>query len=322
MVLIFSLLLTFAGAQETSAPPIPETSAVEANPAHHVVRRLAVFPIFIEDHRKEADAAWWSVREFLSTTQKFLVATKRLMTQKDVYQARKTIAPTDVILLSKVLDADCVISIYVNNQTLKMSAYSGEDGFLLWENSININPSIPTAKQIESLSTKLAKDFMASFPYQGFQILDPLIGKAVYEEGDVLLAKIDVGAKSAVQVGEQVQWLGIERQSSKALFQGGAALKIYAEGSIVKVENQTALVEIKRTTDVKLLGEKSLISIPSEFSRLQTEYALIDQSAPRVTTLMLNSPMYPTETKSSQSKPLLTALASVASLVAMVLLAF
>lgn len=322
MGILLSLLLYFSFAQNTTLEKPAESTETESSTVHGVVRRIAVFPLAVEENRKEADAAWWTVREFLASTQRFLVATKRLMSQKDVFQPRKALPPTDVILLAKILDADCVISTYKTNDSLKMAAYSGSDGFLLWENSIAINPSLPVGKQLESVSLKLVRDFLATIPYQGFQIVDPLVGKSTYEEGDITLARIDMGAKANVQVGETVHWLEIERQNSKALFQGGGALKIFAEGSVVKVENQTALIEIKRMTDVKRLTEKSLISIPNEYSRVHAQFAMTDSSAPKVSTLMLSSPMYPTETKSTQSRPLLTSLASVASLVALLLLAF
>ncbi len=320
-------------AQEPTTPPPPIDTTyttkkieinddVEAPVTHQIVRRLALFPLAIDEYKKEADAAWWGIREFFANSQRFLVATKRLMSQKDVFQPRKAIVPTDVILLAKVLDADCIISTFVNKNSLKMIAYDGDDGFPLWEKSLPFNASLPVEKQVESLSMKLAKDFIASLPYQGFQIVDPLIGKPVYEEGDVNLAKVDIGAKAQAQVGEQVQWITIERQSSAPLFQGGGLVRVLAEGEIIKTENQTVLVEIKRVNDVKQLIEKSLVSIPSESARLHTLYAIEEPGRPKISTLMLAQPMHPTETKSSQARPLLTSLASVAGLVALILLAF
>ncbi len=99
---------------------------------HEVVRRVAFFPFETDDeYKKDAEAGWSSVREFLSNTNRFYVATKKLMVQNDVFQPRHTILNTDAILLGKLLEADCIISTILTKTEMKMFAYSGVDGFIL-----------------------------------------------------------------------------------------------------------------------------------------------------------------------------------------------
>ncbi len=287
---------------------------------HEVVRRLAFFPFETdEEYKKEAESGWASAREFLMDTKRFYVASKKLMIQKDVYQPRHTIINTDAILLGKLLDADCIVSTFVTKTEIKMFAYSGIDGFILWQNSVSLNPSLPVNKQLEPLSLKLTQDFLASMPYQGFQIIDPLIGKAVFEEGDISLAKVDVGAKFGIQIGDTVQWLRIRRLNSNPLFQGGGEYRVVAEGEVTKIEKETLLVQIKRAVDIKSLDKKNLVSFPTETANLQSRYALAKEKS--VSPTLLSEPLYPTETSSTKSKPLVTSVVSIGSIAALLLLA-
>src|SRR5690606_11007758 len=101
---------------------------------------------------------------------------------------------------------------------------------------IEINSSRPISKQIEDLAVALTRDFLATLPYQGFQIVDPINQEPIIEEGQNLLARIDVGAKSLAKPGQNIQWLEINRQSPAPLFQGGGQFKVIAEGEVLKTE--------------------------------------------------------------------------------------
>ena len=62
---------------------------------------------------------------------------------------------------------------------------------------------------------KLIQDFVASVPYQGFQIVDPLIAKPVFEEGRAMFAKVEVGKDAQIQKGDPVQWIRLSGSTSK-----------------------------------------------------------------------------------------------------------
>lgn len=291
--------------------------------SHEIIRRIVVFPLDTNgEYRKDADLAWWKIREFLSDQQRFLVATKRFMEQNEVFQPRKTLLISDVILLGKLLESDCLITTYVENKKLYMSAYSGQDGLLLWRKQIEINASKPISLQLEDLSTRLIKDFMASLPYQGFQIVDPLDQKPLIEEGSTIMARVDVGAISAAAPGQKVQWLEIDRSSTQPLFQGGSQIKVIAEGEVIKNENQVLTVEIQRVKDLKLLKKKSLVSIPDEYKRIYDAYAIRSARDIKPSLNLLSEPMTDAKEQNEETRPLLVALTSIANIVVAILLAF
>lgn len=308
--------------KEDSSPITDDQILKDTN--HSVIRRIVIFPIFTNnDFRQEADLAWWKVREFLSEQQRFLVATKRFMQQKEVDQPRKQLSIADAIFLAKTLDSDCLITAFIDKNSLQMQAYSALDGQLLWKNSLEFTQAQPIRVQLETLSKKLIQDFLASIPYQGFQIVDPLSPKPLVEEGETIMAKADVGAKSSATQGQKVQWIEIHRTSSAPLFQGGAQIQVIAEGEILSNENQVLTIEIKRARDLKDLDKKSLILIPDEVKRLYNAYA-IRKSTENIdpNLALLSDKMKDTREATGGPRPLLVALTAIGNVIAALLLAF
>ncbi len=315
LLVIIAVLITFVSIQQIKAQDQTEQQ-------HQVIRRLVVFPIHTNgNYKKEADLAWWKVREFLSEQQRFLVATKRFMEQNDVFQPRKALVISDVILLSKVLDSDALITSYYEDRTLYMQAYAANDGQLLWKKQIEINSSRPISKQIEGLSLNLIQDFLATIPYQGFQIVDPINQAPIIEEGQNLLARVDVGAKSSAQPGQKVQWLEIDRSSPAPLFQGGGQYRVIAEGEVLQNENQVVTVQIHRLKDIKLLTGQAMVSIPDESKRLSSAYAIRNAKEIQPNLTLLTEPMIDAKKASNEARPLLVALTSIANIVVAILLA-
>lgn len=304
-----------------TAEDLPTPVVSDDKISHEVVRRIVVFPLDTDgEFKKESDLAWWKIREFLSEQQRFLVATKRYMQQNEVFQSRKNLLISDVILLAKLLESDCLITTYLENKKLYMNAYSGQDGLLLWKKSIDITSSKPISQQLEELSAKLIQDFYASLPYQGFQIVDPLNQEPLHEEGNAIIARIDVGAKSSAVAGQKVQWLEIERGSPLPLFQGGAKVRIIAEGDVLKNDNQVLTVEVKRVKDLKLLEKKSIITILDEKKRISDIYAIKSSKEIQPNLTMLSEPMVDAREKSEEARPLLVALSAIANIVVALLL--
>jgi hypothetical protein len=294
---------------------------VRAENDHLLVRRIAAFPVQAPAaFSAGAERAWWKIREELTSNRRFLIASKQFMIRKEVFQPRGEMEEADAVILGKLLDANAMIVTYLKDRQLTMIAYSGVNGMTLWRNSVALHPSLPVGEQLEPSALKLVRDFIASIPYQGFLIVDPLIGKAIYDQGSSTLAKIEVGTDAQVQKGDPVQFVRITGMGP--LFQEGGQMTVIAEGTVVQVESDIVTVEVKRVSDMQLLKEKTAVRLPKEAQRLQESYAFKDKFRRQLGPEMLSADLSPPETESQQHKPLLTTLSAIGSFALMILLAF
>lgn len=286
--------------------------------ADQLVRRLVVFPVDTSSQDLQAgEKAWWKIREELTQNRRFLMASKDFMKRRDVYQPRRELDAASAILLGKHLDSDTLIVSFINKNYLNMIAYSTQNGSILWKKNLALNFAVTVTDQIEGLASKLTKDFIASIPYQGFQILDPIVGKAVYEEGKKQFAKIEVGTDSTVRKGDALQWIRVTGQPP--LFQEGGQVTVLAEGIVEKIENGIVTAEVVRATELQDLKEKTMVRFPTESQRLKENFALQDSP---VLPEIVSSQMKPTAQENGDKKSVVFTISSVASMAAMILLAF
>jgi hypothetical protein len=285
---------------------------------HSLVQKVVVFPISTSQaYVKKADDTWWKMREKLADGRRFLVAKKSFMQQKDVFQPRENLTAPDAILLGKLLDADALVVTELQERKIIFRAFSGRDGFLLWNKELHLHPSLPIDKQLEPATIDLIDQFVASFPYQGHQIIDPLIGKAIYEEGDIRLAKVEVSENLQVKPGDNVNWIQVHRQSNKPLFINGGQVSVIAEGEVVSKDRGVLTVKLNRSKDLNELHKDALIAIPQESQRLQ---ALLDDST-KLSVDVVRTPLKDM-TQKGEDRPLLSALAGIANIALLLLLAF
>ena len=242
----------------------------EAQVDHQLLRRVVVFPIKVEgeqppqlravqskDIETAADDAWWQVREELTASRRFLVASKQFLVKSDVFAPRGELQPADTVILGKLLDAHALITGQLKGRILSMQAYDGSNGVVLWRKESTMHPSLKVSDQFAATARKLINDFIASIPYQGFQQVDPLIGKPLYEEGDVTVAQVDVGVSSKVAAGDPVQWIKVTAFNASPLFQGGAKITVFAEGRVLKLDQGIATVEVLRATKINEIKESN-----------------------------------------------------------------
>jgi len=294
-----------------------------AETEHHLIRRIAVFPIDVPaEFRDDADKLWWDLRELLTKDQRFLVASKNFLIQKDVFQPRTELGPSDVIILGKVLDAHALVTTELKDKVLSMRVYDGEFGRPLWEKSLNLQPSIPVKKQLAPFTEKLARDFLASIPYQGFVVKDSLQDDVVFRAGSSLSLKADVGVESQIDLGDQIQVIRILSDSLKPLFMGHARIEVIAEGRVVAVAKNIIQVDLDRTIDPRLVHEGSLLRAPKEVKRLKESFAIQESLKANVDPEFLSPRILELKQQEAEKKPLVTSLAFIGNLAAFLLLAF
>src|SRR5258708_6486349 len=99
----------------------------------NLMRRWVVFPFDAEAPLKSAaEAAWWKCRERLTSQKKYLVASRQLLIQKDVYQSRRELGPDDVKLLSNLLEADVIVTGFTEGRQFILNVYLAQNGEIFW----------------------------------------------------------------------------------------------------------------------------------------------------------------------------------------------
>ncbi len=293
-----------------------------AQTEHELVQKVSVFPVMAPKNLTDAaEEAWWQVREAMTESKRFLVATKSFLLQKDVYQARGELTPADAIILGKLLDADSMVVTYVQERSLHMKDNEGKNGRVLWQTEFQLQPSLPISSQLAMASKKLVQDFIASIPYQGYVVMDSLKGKPVYDEGGKKFFQADIGLESSLEVGDQVQLVRIYSDSLKPLFTTAAAPEIYAEGTIVKKDREIITVQVNRVTQLSDIKQGSLLRAQKELKRLKELYSL-QQGNLKVGPEMVNPNISDLSNTEDEKKPLAASLSFIANLAIFLLLAF
>lgn len=290
---------------------------------HQIVRRLVVFPFQAPPKLvAKADEAWWQVRQELSQNQIFLLASKQFLSKNEALQARGELQPSDVILLGKLLDAHALVTGVISDHAFTMTVYDASFGLMLWQNHIELQVSRPSEDQVVEAGKKLARDFLASIPYQGFQVIDSLRGKATFEDNDEVRTEVQINPASGIQVGDIAQWIHLYHKSTDPLFQGGGEVKAFAEGKVVLVDKGIATIQLIRATSLSEIKEYTLVRFPKEAERLKVEYALKDSLPGKLSTAIIETPADKMKSVAQERRPLVTTLSFVGSIAAILLLAF
>lgn len=295
----------------------------QAQTNHTLIRRISVFPIKTSSQLVGvAEEAWWELREALTRDKRFLVASKNFLMQKDVYQARENLSPADAIILGKLLDANAMVTTWLEDRTLNMRVYEGEYGRPLWEYQLVLQPSLPVSEQLRPAVVKLVNDFIASMPYHGYVVIDPLKGRPVYQEGRRMLVKAEVGNTAEVDVGDPVQLIRVYSDHLKPLFTHGASIEVFAEGRVVEQTRESLVIELDRVNRASAIEEGTMVRLPRELKRLQQFYSLQDSLKTKIDPEFFSPDMTSAKQNVDETKPLASSLLFIANLAAFFLLAF
>ncbi len=292
----------------------------EARVEHRLLRRVAVFPI-ADANLSNAEESWWQMREALTHEQRFMVASRRFMINRGVFQPRKVLKPADVIILSKILDAQMLMSVFIEERTLKMKVYEGENGYLLWQGDIQFHPAIAINDQLIRVSTMLMNQFISEIPYQGFVIIDDLIGKPVYSSDNEQSVKIFVGKNSKLAVGDPVQFVEISGQVGQSFFNDNPLIDVIAEGNIKELKDDYAFARIEKAKNLADIKAETLVRFPQEISRLKEIYSQGEKSS-NLSAEYLSSEMTDVKENKSDHPSTASALSWITGIVGFILLAF
>lgn len=321
IILILFLVVPAASAHAQSSGRSFESPSNQFT--HQLIRRMVVFPVKADPTlQASVEDAWWQAREELTRSRRFLVASKQFLVKSDVFFPRGELEPADSIILGKLLDAHGLVTLQLIDRRLQMNVFDSSNGVLLWTKSVPLHPSLTVQDQLPSIAKRVVADFVASIPYQGFTITDSLIGRALYEEGSAKLAQVDLGITTGAQLGDLVQWVKLTNANAAPLFQGGGKLTIFAEGKIVRLNQGIATVEVTRAVSPRNIVEYSLVRVPREAERLQTEFSISEAPKTTLTAELVSPETGPMEQLSRERRPLTATLSFVGSIAAFLLLAF
>lgn len=285
------------------------------------VTRFAVFPIYgIEG--KKAEEAWWQAREALTKGQSHYVAERRLMINRGVFDPRKDLKPSDSIILGKILEADALITLSVEDFNLKMSASETESGQILWKGEIPLKSTLLVEDQVGKASLDLMKQFLFDFPYQTFQAKLPDAESYLQEVEGKTFSSILRQADQDIAVGDRVQWVELIGNGQESLFQGGLILSIQAEGRVTELEESITKVEILKLRSPDIFREKAFVRLPDTLVRMQSS---LGDSASRKDFLSreyLAAEIRPVKELKSNTSATASSLSWIASFGILILLAF
>ena len=287
---------------------------------HHLFQKIAVFPIS-DANFSTAEDAWWQIRESLTKEQRFVVASRRFMINRGVFQPRRNLKPADVIILGKILDAEAMLVTYLENRTLKMRVYESENGSSLWESSVELHPAIPLNDQLIKASQKLVQDFILAVPYQGYQVIDSEIEKPFFEIDGQKHVWVFHGSGSSLLVGDPVQWIDVQGEPGKPFFNSNLRVEIIGEGKVVSLKGNLAEVVVDKIRQLSDLKENALVRFPGEMAKLKIQYTGNDHGASLSSEYLSSELKSPKELEGGHHPTAMT-LAFLGNIALIVLLAF
>jgi len=242
------------------------------------------------------------------------------MMNRGVFQARENLSAADAIILAKILDAEALVTLAVQERTLAMTVFDGGLGFKLWAGQIQLHPAIQIKDQLVSAAGKLVMDFISAIPYQGYQVKDQTLGKDLIEKNDQFYARVFIGGQSEIKVGDPVQWVRMVGETSRVFFIEGAQIQILAEGIVSELNGDHVLVEIRKMRSVSDLTEFSLVRFPKEMERLKESYSLMETDSKLSAEYLATD--YQKESSGKKHNKTSSALTWIFSLAVVILLAF
>lgn len=331
-ILNFSACLVLLVSVINGSRAIAATSGVVT-----AIEKIAVFPVLYKGERgdriddataQSLDDTWWQVRDELTQTGRFVVASRAFLQQADAFQPRGALSVGDAVILGRYVEADALLTMSLKDRTLTVSVFNSTDGTNIWSQEVELHPSILVREQISKIARALIREFVAALPYQAVTVRDALSKQAVFLESGKRFARVTFGQAKAVAVGDPVNWIQVTRENLDPLFQGGSKIELRAEGVISQIRDQTAVVELTRTLDSEAVQAGTLVNLPKEQTRLTNSAKPKDSAtSAAVVSLLANTAAIEPEAKQVErrqddSGPVATTLSILGSLAVILLLAF
>lgn len=236
-------------------------STVEAVPLTPL-RSFVIFPVMV-DHKSKIDVTqiWSEMRNQLTQSQKYLVATYEFMQEKEVFQPRGELNVTDSIILGRLLGADVLITTEVNRQRFVTVFYDARSGLELWRRSLKLNPAFKLQVQLEKVAPMVIKEFKRALPFLG-----------IVERQRNGKFKVYTGVYHNIKKGDSLELITINTTGVTPVFDNNFTMQslgnaqvdevgleyVMASGQFANVKNNYSLFARKATAVTKNTNAKNL----------------------------------------------------------------
>ncbi len=280
------------------------------------IRRVSVFLPQAESISESlAERGWIAVRKELIDDERFLVASKSFLQEKEVYQARAELKPADALLLGRLLDAQALLTFEYSDYEMKMHFYSGSNGLGLWTSQKKLNPSVPAEEQFITTAIQLTQELLADVPFQAFTVKNEISDRVVYQDEGFDLVKVFKG-KQEIEIGEPALIFQLQRKNLDNLYLKGANKQVFAEGKVLSVNDDIAVVRILAKNEDRKIQVHDLVSFPEQEKRLKEQLSWRNQ---KFEGLLMSETRIKKEDV-SDSKSFTTAIISIVNLALLILL--
>ncbi len=246
-------------------------------------KKIAVFPIQSDiNYGPVLEKAWIAARASLTKNQIYYVATKAFMKEKDAFQPRGDLSVLDVVTVSRLLDAEAVITFSLAGRDFTLRLFDGNTGQIFWRYTYRFSTFTPIENQLESVTAQLTADLHASIPYHGLVRANLDKRVMVQNQSKLTVSGVLFSGETAA-VGDPVQFVRLNRISMEPLFQNGGQSVVIAEGFVSQIDGDNVTVQLTQVSEKQTLLGSDLIRLPKEAERRERSLNLISQKSNRGT---------------------------------------
>ena len=91
---------------------------------------------------RSLDETWWQMRDELTSTGRFIVASRAFLQKSDAFQPRGQLEAGDAVILGRYVEADALMTATLKERTLTVGLWLSTDGSLIWSQSVDLHPSV------------------------------------------------------------------------------------------------------------------------------------------------------------------------------------
>ncbi|MCS6838849.1 MAG: hypothetical protein NZ480_08385 [Bdellovibrionaceae bacterium] len=240
---------------------------VFANFELNSLKNVAIFPPKGIQNTEISNEVWWQTRELLAQDGRFLIATRRLMINRQTLNPKDELKPPETIILGKILEAQLLVTLFVKENICYFHAYRTYDGIPVFLDSLAMSYALTEEEQLLIIFKALTQRFLQSIPYAGYQTISPKSQQFIEYHGSrpIVYAEISQAISTKNLLGKDIYWLDMRYPSFPLFQQTNPTTRIWAIGRVIEeLPNNHLQIELTQYSDLKMFEKENLVFIPVE----------------------------------------------------------